>query len=45
MKLSETPGVVERAGPRLGEHTEEILANFLGYSEDRIAELRREGAI
>jgi crotonobetainyl-CoA:carnitine CoA-transferase CaiB-like acyl-CoA transferase len=40
-KFSATPGVVDRAGPLLGEHTAEILAGTLGYSVDRIEELRR----
>jgi crotonobetainyl-CoA:carnitine CoA-transferase CaiB-like acyl-CoA transferase len=31
--------------PALGEHTEEILKQRLGYSEDRIAELRKAKAI
>jgi len=30
--------------PLLGEHSDEILAG-LGYSRERIAELRRHGAI
>jgi len=29
----------------VGEHTYEVLAGILGYSEERIAELRRAGAI
>ncbi len=40
-KFSATPGVVDRAGPLLGEHTAEILAGMLGYSVERIEELRR----
>jgi crotonobetainyl-CoA:carnitine CoA-transferase CaiB-like acyl-CoA transferase len=40
-KFSATPGVVDRAAPLLGEHTAEILAGTLGYSADRIEELRR----
>ena len=32
VKLSETPGAVDRAAPLLGQHTEEILVE-LGYSE------------
>ncbi|MGC2277403.1 MAG: CoA transferase, partial [Candidatus Binatus sp.] len=36
-KLSATPGTIERAAPMLGEHTDEILREFLGYSTDRIA--------
>ncbi|MCG4451770.1 CoA transferase [Pseudomonas sp. MMS21-TM103] len=43
-KLSDTPGGVEWTGPQLGEHTEQILA-ALGYSNEVVAELRRNGAI
>ena len=32
VKLSATPGAVDRAAPLLGQHTEEILIE-LGYSE------------
>jgi crotonobetainyl-CoA:carnitine CoA-transferase CaiB-like acyl-CoA transferase len=32
-------------GPRLGEHTEEVLSGYLGISPPEIAELRREGVI
>ena len=44
VKFSSTPVKVERASPLLGQHTDEILAS-LGYSRERIAELRREGAV
>ena len=44
-KFSATPGVVDRAGPLLGEHTAEILAGMLGYSADRIDDLRRNRII
>ena len=37
--------MTECIGPKLGEHTEEILANFLGYGEETIAELKAEGVI
>jgi crotonobetainyl-CoA:carnitine CoA-transferase CaiB-like acyl-CoA transferase len=36
MKLSSTPGVVENAPPKFGEHNKEVLTN-LGFSEDEIA--------
>ena len=45
MKFSATPGTVERAGPRLGEHTDEILREYLGYGSDKIAALRAGGII
>lgn len=35
--------VDHRRGPKLGEHTDEVLRGYLGLSADRIAELRREG--
>ena len=44
VKFSDTPVKVERASPLLGQHTDEILAS-LGYTRERIAELRREGAV
>jgi crotonobetainyl-CoA:carnitine CoA-transferase CaiB-like acyl-CoA transferase len=45
MKFSATPGTIERSGPRLGEHTDEILREYLGYSSDKIAALRAAGVI
>jgi crotonobetainyl-CoA:carnitine CoA-transferase CaiB-like acyl-CoA transferase len=43
-KLSGTPGGVNWSGPALGAHTDEILAG-LGFDADKIAHLRREGAV
>jgi formyl-CoA transferase/CoA:oxalate CoA-transferase len=43
-KLSETPGSVRTAPPRLGEHTEAVLSE-LGLPKEKIAELRRENVI
>ena len=41
-RLSETPGGIRHAGPKLGEHTREVLAE-LGVDDDRYQELVREG--
>jgi len=43
-RLSETPGGTRWLGPRLGEHTEEVLKT-LGYDAAAIAELAEAGAI
>jgi crotonobetainyl-CoA:carnitine CoA-transferase CaiB-like acyl-CoA transferase len=45
IKLSATPGAVKDPPPRLGEHTEAILADILGYTADQIAELRQLKAV
>lgn len=44
-KLSATPARIRSAPPRLGEHTEAVLRELLGYDEERIAALRAAGAI
>jgi crotonobetainyl-CoA:carnitine CoA-transferase CaiB-like acyl-CoA transferase len=44
-RFSATPGMLERAAPLLGEHTDEILREYLGYSPDRIATLRTAGIV
>jgi crotonobetainyl-CoA:carnitine CoA-transferase CaiB-like acyl-CoA transferase len=40
-KLERTPGYIERGGPRLGEHTDDIYAERLGLTPDELAELRK----
>ena len=44
-RLSETPGRIETLGPRLGEHTEEVLKSVLGLSDAEIASLRKKRVI
>jgi len=44
-KLSLTPGRVHRLGPRVGEHTEEVLTRLLGYSPEELQQLRSEGIV
>jgi formyl-CoA transferase len=43
-RLSRTPGAVRTAGPRLGEHTAEILAE-LAVGPSELEELRLEGVV
>jgi len=45
VKLSETPGGVVSAAPMLGQHTEEVLTNLLGYSQEQIKELEKANKI
>lgn len=44
-KFSETPSTIRLAPPLLGQHTESILNNQLGYTKTDIARLRAEGVI
>lgn len=44
-KLSETPGSIRSLGPELGEHTEEVLRDLLGLSDEQIAELRAKKVV
>ena len=44
IKLSASPSDVQRS-PLLGEHTEEILKDIVGCSDDEIKVAREEGAI
>ncbi len=44
VKLSDTPGSVRTPAPLLGQHTDEVLAQF-GYADTDIAALRDSGAL
>lgn len=44
IKLSETPGSIQRVGPAVGEHTDEVLST-LGYGEAERAQLRQKGTV
>ena len=44
VNLERTPARMRSAAPEHGEHTHEVLAE-LGYSEEQIGEMEREGAI
>ena len=43
--LSQTDWDMERGGPCLGEHTEQVLSDLLGMSADEVAELRTQGVV
>ncbi len=45
VRLSETPGSVRAPAPLLGEHTEQVLRQRLGLSDDDIEGLRSAGVI
>lgn len=45
IKLSETPGRIRTPSPTLGQHTYEILKEYLGLDDKAIEELAEEGAI
>ena len=44
-KLSATPGRIEHAGPPKGKYNREIYVDWLGLSEQELAELAAEGVI
>jgi crotonobetainyl-CoA:carnitine CoA-transferase CaiB-like acyl-CoA transferase len=45
LKMSATKVEEYQPAPGIGEHTQEVLANLLGYASDKIAKLREERAI
>jgi crotonobetainyl-CoA:carnitine CoA-transferase CaiB-like acyl-CoA transferase len=45
VKLSETPGAVRTAPPKLGQHNDAVLRTELGLTDAEIDTLRRQGAI
>lgn len=44
-KFSETPGEIKWAGPKLGEHNEKVYKGILGYSDEKIAQLKEKNII
>jgi crotonobetainyl-CoA:carnitine CoA-transferase CaiB-like acyl-CoA transferase len=45
VELTGTPGSVRNVAPELGQHTEMVLMDVLGWDFDRITELREKEAI
>jgi crotonobetainyl-CoA:carnitine CoA-transferase CaiB-like acyl-CoA transferase len=44
-RMSETPGRIGKLGPKLGQHTDEVLAGILGLPQSEIDDLRRKRVI
>ena len=45
IKFSETKGDISAPAPLLGEHNVEVYTRLLGYSEEKVDELRKKGVI
>ena len=45
LRMSRTPGGAERPAPDMGEHTEQVLRELAGMSDEEIASLQEAGAI
>ena len=45
VKFSETPGKVVSPAPLLGQNNKDVLINYLGYTEEQITQLVKEGVI
>ena len=45
IKMSETKGGFRTPAPVLGENTDEILRDYLGYSEEQIAEVKAKNIL
>jgi formyl-CoA transferase/succinyl-CoA--D-citramalate CoA-transferase len=44
-RFTETPGTIRHAGPRLGQHTDDVLREVLDLDDAAIAALREAGAV
>jgi len=45
IKMSESPGSIRTPAPQLGEYNDEIYSDFLGYDNEKIKKLKKEGII
>jgi len=45
IKLSLTPGRIRALSPKLGEHNREIYGKLLGFSSEKISQLKKRGII
>jgi formyl-CoA transferase/succinyl-CoA--D-citramalate CoA-transferase len=42
-RFTGTPGSIRHVGPALGEHTDEVLAELLGFGDEQLADLHASG--
>jgi crotonobetainyl-CoA:carnitine CoA-transferase CaiB-like acyl-CoA transferase len=42
-RFTKTPGSIRHVGPGLGEHTDEVLAELLGFGDEQLADLHASG--
>ncbi|OGO03344.1 MAG: hypothetical protein A2Y72_05740 [Chloroflexi bacterium RBG_13_53_26] len=45
IKMSGTPGAIERPAPVAGEHNEEVYSSLLGFTPEQLQQLKAEGVI
>jgi len=45
LKLSETPVSYRQPPPTLGEHTDQVITEYLGLGKERIAALKSAGIL
>jgi CoA:oxalate CoA-transferase len=45
IRFSASPGQLDMQAPLLGQHNAEVLKEFLGYSDERIAQLMQQGVL
>jgi formyl-CoA transferase len=45
VKMSETPGSIDMPGPRPGEHNQEVYSAILGFTPEKLAQLKAEGVV
>ena len=45
VKLSATPGMIDKPAPSLGEHNQEVYDQLLGFTKEDLIKLEKEGVI
>jgi CoA:oxalate CoA-transferase len=45
VQLGATPGKLRHPPPTVGQHTSEVLHEWLGYNEEMIAQLRNNNVV